>query len=54
MALDLVVTVRGKVQGGESARLSLEDNGYYWFLHPFFERMRAQSGKSARRVRESA
>ena len=25
--------------------LSFEDDGYYWFLHPLFERLRAESGK---------
>ena len=25
--------------------LSFKDDGYYWFLHPWFERLREQSGK---------
>ena len=26
--------------------LSFKDDGYYWFLHPWFERLREQSGKA--------
>jgi hypothetical protein len=25
--------------------LSLEDDGYYWFLHPLFERLQAETGQ---------
>ena len=29
----------------EGLTLSFDDDGYYWFLHPLFERLRAESGK---------
>ena len=44
MSLDICVHA---VHTGQPAapKVSLEDDGYYWFLHPWLERLREQSGK---------
>ena len=45
VSLDLYLRKNGQADGDPPAELSLEDDGYYWFLHPWFERLRAQCGK---------
>jgi len=36
---------RGKPPDAEEPRLALDDDGYYWFLHPLFEQLHAESGQ---------
>jgi len=44
MSLDIHIR-RTNSRGVAAPALSFEDDGYYWFLHPLFERLREQSGK---------
>ncbi len=43
MALD--VTIKGLLPTGLRIGFSFEDDGYYWFMHPWFERLAEQTGK---------
>ena len=46
MSLDIGIgksSTSGFVKG--EPLLSLDDDGYYWFLHPFFERLAADTGQ---------
>jgi hypothetical protein len=44
--MSLAIRVRNTGSPDEaSLTLSFDDDGYYWFLHPLFERLRAESGK---------
>jgi hypothetical protein len=44
MALDIRIRA-DKPYAEANLTLSLRDDGYYWFLHPLFERLRDESGK---------
>src|SRR5437879_580930 len=46
MALDLGIGDRTSLQPLQSEpSLCLNDDGYYWFLHPLFEQLRAETGQ---------
>jgi hypothetical protein len=36
---------RGKPPDAAEPGLALDDDGYYWFLHPLFEQLHAESGQ---------
>lgn len=44
MSLDLSLRAK-RASADADARVAFEDDGYYWFLHPLFERLRDESGK---------
>lgn len=44
MGLDIRIRAGGAQTRADLA-LSFDDDGYYWFLHPLFERLRDESGK---------
>jgi hypothetical protein len=44
MALDIRL-VNSRAKGAAAPALAFEDDGYYWFLHPLFERLRKETGK---------
>jgi hypothetical protein len=44
MSLELRIRTKNP-QAGTELGLVLDDDGYYWFLHPLFERLRDESGK---------
>lgn len=43
MALD--VTIKGLMPAGLRNGISFDDDGYYWFMHPWFEMLAGQTGK---------
>ncbi len=43
MALDL--TIKGALPNALRHGLSFDDDGYYWFMHPWFESLAKQTGK---------
>jgi len=43
MALD--VTIKGVLPAGLWNGVSFDDDGYYWFMHPWFETLAEQTGK---------
>jgi hypothetical protein len=45
MALDIRIRIGNAVLPGAALQVALNNDGYYWFLHPFFERLRDQCGK---------
>jgi hypothetical protein len=44
MGLDIRL-VSAPSRGTSAPALVFEDDGYYWFLHPLFERLREETGK---------
>jgi hypothetical protein len=46
MALAIGLDVGGSTSPSRSEpSLSLDDDGYYWFLHPLWERLRSETGQ---------
>jgi hypothetical protein len=46
MALDIGLDVGGSMSPSRSEpSLTLDDDGYYWFLHPLWERLRPETGQ---------
>jgi len=45
MALDIRIRSGKTVLAESGLQVALNDDGYYWFLHPLFERLRDQCGK---------
>src|SRR6187431_1966332 len=45
MALDIRVRTGKTVLLESELHVALNNDGYYWFLHPLFERLRDQCGK---------
>jgi len=45
MALDIRIRTSKAAPPGAELQIALNNDGYYWFLHPFFERLRDQCGK---------
>lgn len=43
MALD--VMIKGLLRTGVNSGFSFDDDGYYWFMHPWFEKLSKQTGK---------
>ena len=48
MAVDLMLVPAGSdpATAQPSRTMHLDDNGYYWFLHPLFQELAKQTGKS--------
>ncbi|MFZ4738567.1 MAG: hypothetical protein ACOYM9_21610 [Bradymonadia bacterium] len=46
MALDLRIRTGKTLLAEPELRVSFNDDGYYWCLHPLFERLRDECGKS--------
>jgi hypothetical protein len=44
MGVDIRIRANGR-QTQAGLAISFNDDGYYWFLHPLFERLRDESGK---------
>lgn len=44
MSVDIQIRT-GRLQVHAGLTISLNDDGYYWFLHPLFQRLRDESGK---------
>lgn len=45
MAVDIRVRIGKTLHPDPGSQMVLNDDGYYWFLHPLFERLRDQCGK---------
>lgn len=46
MSLDIgIADSRLRTLVRDEPMFSLDDDGYYWFLHPFFEKLRAETGQ---------
>lgn len=46
MSLDIGIPLsKSSMLDRSEPRLSLEDDGYYWFLHPLFENLEAETGQ---------
>ena len=45
MALNIRIRTRKAAPPDAELHIALNNDGYYWFLHPFFERLRDQCGK---------
>jgi hypothetical protein len=45
MALDIRIRSGKAAPPNAELQIALNNDGYYWFLHPFFERLRDQCGK---------
>lgn len=43
--MSLTVSIRPELGMEAVPHLCLEDDGYYWFLHPWLESLREQTGK---------
>ena len=43
MALDVII--KGMLPTGLSNGISFDNDGYYWFMHPWFETLAEQTGK---------